>query len=377
MFKVLSHVLEMERNGRDIVHFEIGDPDFATPSNIVEAGCAALRNGKTHYTDSMGLPAFRETIRDTTLGSRGFRPDMNQVLITPGANIIIYFAVRCLVEPGEEVIVPDPGFPSYYSVLNFCGAVPVRVPLREANAYRMSPADVAERITDKTRLIILNSPHNPTGSVMTPAELNAVFDIAEKADVYLLCDEIYSRMIYEDMGRFYSPTSRDACRVRTILANGFSKAFAMTGWRVGCAIGPAEVIEKMGLLLQTTCSCVPPFVQYAGIEAVCGPQDGPRMMMREYMERRDVLVSGLNRIRGVRCLKPGGAFYVFPNVEDTGLTDTTLAQKALDEAGVAVLPGSNFGTYGAGHVRLCYATSRERIVEGVDRLGHLLGRKSA
>jgi len=251
MFKVLARVMEMERRGLDIIHFEIGDPDFDTTPNVVKAACAALEDGQTHYTDSMGLYEMRCAACDTTELSRGFRPEIEQVLITPGANVIIYYAVRCLVEPGDEVIVPDPCFPTYLSVLRFCDVTQVGVRLKEENEFRMDPDDLRQAITDKTRLIIINSPQNPTGSVMMPEEIKEVYKIAEEHDLYLMSDEIYSRMAYEGEYEFYSPSMIDACRERTIVANGFSKAFAMTGWRLGCAIGPPEVIEKMGLLLQT------------------------------------------------------------------------------------------------------------------------------
>jgi aspartate/methionine/tyrosine aminotransferase len=290
------------------------------------------------------------------------------VLVTPGANISIFYAVQCLVEPGDEVIVPDPGFPTYYSVLKMCGAVPVRVPLREENAFRMNPEDVRSRITDKTRLIIVNSPQNPTGAVMTPDEIAAMADIAEEHDVYLFSDEIYVRMMLDEGCRFSSPAIRDGCRVRTILANGFSKGFAMTGWRLGVVIGPEDVIEKMGLLLQTTSSCVPPFIQRAGIEAICGDQSAVKAMIGEYRERRNMLVDGLNRIPGIKCLRPGGAFYVFPNITQTGLTSEEFAEAVLEKGGVALLPGTSFGPSGKGYVRLCYATSRENIREGLRRI---------
>ena len=372
MFKVLAQVLDLERKGRKIIHFEIGDPDFDTPLNIKEAACDSIMKGETHYTSSLGLMDMRAAACSATEYSRGFRPTIDQVLVTPGANIIIYYAVRCLVEPGEEVILPDPGFPTYSSAMKFCDVNPVFVPLKEKNEFRMNPDDIEERITEKTRLIIINSPQNPTGSIMTPEELDAVYDIAEKYDVYLLCDEIYARMVYEDQHPFYSPSRRDQCRERTIVANGFSKAFAMTGWRLGCVIGPEPVIEKMSLLLQTTSSCVSPFIQRAGIEAISGPQYEVNSMMEEYRARRDLLVSGLNQLPGVKCLCPGGAFYVFPNISGTGMDDETFARRMLEEAGVSLLPGSNFGKNGRGFVRLCYANSRENIDEGLKRMKNFL-----
>lgn len=372
MFKVLAHVLDLERQGKSIIHFEIGDPDFDTPINIKEAACSSIMDGETHYTSSLGLMDMRIAACDATEFSRGFRPKVSQVLVTPGANIIIYYAIRCLVEPGEEVIIPDPGFPTYLSAINFCDVKPVFVPLKEKNEFRMNPDDIREKITDKTRLIIINSPQNPTGSVMTPEELDEVFHIAEEKDTYLLCDEIYSRMVYDDSKNFYSPSKRDKCLERTILANGFSKAFAMTGWRLGCVIGPEMVIEKMGLLLQTTSSCVSPFIQRAGIEAILGPQAAAKHMMYEYKKRRELLVEGLNNLPGVKCIKPGGAFYVFPNISGTGMDDETFAKHMLENAGVSLLPGSNFGVNGKDYARLCYATSQENIIEGLRRMKEYL-----
>lgn len=368
MFKVLAKAQEMERLGYDIVHFEIGDPDFPTPQNIINVADNSLKNGETHYVSSMGLADFREVIRDTTHHTRGFKPSINQILVTPGANIIIYYVIRCLVEPGDEVIVPDPGFPTYYSAIKFCGAVPVPVVLKEENDFRMNPGDVRKKITKKTRLIIINSPQNPTGSVMTPDEMKEMAEIAEEFDVFLYSDEVYSRMNFDSDIPFSTPAVFDQCKTRTIVANGFSKAFAMTGWRLGVAIGPEDVIEKMGLLLQTTSSCVSPFVQRAGIEAIRGDQTDARNMMKEYKERRDLLVSGLNDIRGIKCLMPGGAFYVFPNITGTGMTSEEFADFALNKARVALLSGTNFGPSGEGYARLCYAVSRDRIREGVDRI---------
>jgi aspartate aminotransferase len=372
MFKVLAKVQEMERTGKDIIHFEIGDPDFNTPDNIVDAACASLKNGETHYTSSLGIYDFREIVRKTTLNTRGFQPSIDQILVAPGANIIIYYAVRCLVNPGDEVIVPNPGFPTYYSVIKFCNALPVPVPLKEENEFRMNPDDVRKKITDKTRLIIMNSPQNPTGSLMTPKEVEDMADIAEEYDIYLYSDEVYVRMIFDENVPFSSPSKKDMCKKRTIVANGFSKAFAMTGWRLGVAIAPEDIIEKMGLLLQTTSSCVSPFIQKAGIEAIGGDQSQVKAMMREYKERRDLIVDGLNSIKGIRCLKPGGAFYVFPNITGTGMKSDEFADFSLEKAGVSLLPGTNFGSYGEGYVRLCYATSKEKIRVGLDRLHRAL-----
>lgn len=368
MFKVLDNVQKLEKQGEDIVHFEIGDPDFSTPSHIIEAAYRSMKKGETHYTSSMGLYDMRVAAIDATSFSRGFTPSLEQVLITPGANIIIYLVVKCLVNPGEEVIFPDPGFPTYYSVIKLCGAVPARVPLREKNKFRMNPKDIKQAITSKTRLVIINSPNNPTGSVMTPEEIDKIYKIARQYNIYLFSDEVYSRMMHEEKARFHSPSSNDFCRDIVIVGNGFSKAFAMTGWRLGVAIGPEEVIEKMGLLVQTLYSCVPPFIQRAGISALKENQAEIIHMMNVYKERRNVLVDGLNSIDGISCLKSEGAFYVFPNITKTGMTSEQFAYFILKEAKVAMLPGTNFGKYGEGYVRLTYATGIENIKKGIDRI---------
>ncbi len=368
MFKVLERVQELQRQGKDIIHFEIGDPDFSTPTNITEAAIKALKEGKTHYAPSIGIKGLREAARQATLNSRGYLPTLEQVLVAPGANILIYYAVRCLVNPGDEVIVPDPGFPTYYSVIESCGAVPVRVPLKEENAFRMNPDDVRALITDKTRLIIMNSPQNPTGSVMTVEEIEEMAKIAEEYDLFLFSDEIYSRMMFDDTAKFSSPGYLDECKKRTIIANGFSKAFAMTGWRIGIAIGPEDVIAKMALLLQTTSSCVTPFIQYAALEAITGNQDQVKVMVDEYKERRDLIVDGLNAIKGITCVRPGGAIYVFANIKGTGMTSDEFVDFVLNEAGVALLPGNNFGIYGEGYIRMCCVTAKKDIIEGLRRM---------
>lgn len=367
MFRYLDRARQLEAEGRSMIHMEIGDPDFATPPNITMAAVQALTAGKTHYTSSWGDLEFRETIRQATYRSRGFMPDLNQVLVVPGANIGIFYAVFCLCDPGTEVLVPDPGFATYYSSIKMCGAVDVHVPLREEHGFRMQAADVRALITDKTRLLILNSPNNPTGAVMTRAELKAIYDLCVEKDIYLYSDEIYSRMIYDEYD-FSSPSQYDQCRSHVILSNGFSKAFAMTGWRLGALIGPPEVMERMAMLLQTTSSCVSSFVQAAGTEAIRGPQAAVYNMMDQYRRRRDILVNGLNEIPGFECQTPGGAFYVFPNITGTGLTDTQVCTQLMEQTGVVTVPGSCFGRYGNGHIRLCYATDEHSIMSALERI---------
>ena len=371
MFKVLDKVKALEDLGREILHFEIGDPDFPTPDNIVQAAYGALGKGWTHYISSLGLPEFRQKICKATKRSRGFEPHIDQVLATPGANIAIFYAMYCLMNPGDEVIVPDPGFPTYYSTAKMCGMVPVRIPLKEENYFRMNPDDVAKRITPKTRLIVVNSPQNPTGSVMTQDEMKAIYQLAEKNDLYIYSDEIYSRMIYDE-NNFSTPSIYDECKKRTIVSNGFSKAFAMTGWRLGAVIGPKEVVERFGMLLQTTSSCVAPFLQIAGIEAIEGDQSKVKEMMKKYRERRDLVVSGFNAIPNISCVRPGGAFYAFVNIKRTGMSSERIVDYLLENAGVAVLPGSSFGKYGDDFIRFCYASSKENIQQGLDRIKNSL-----
>lgn len=367
MFKYLDRARKLEAEGRSMIHMEIGDPDFGTPANITMAAVQALCEGKTHYTSSWGDLAFRETIRTATYKSRGFLPDLDQVLVVPGANVGIYYAVFTLCDPGEQVLVPDPGFATYYSSIKMCGVEAVRVPLKEEHGFRMQAADVRELITDRTRLLILNSPNNPTGAVMTRQELKDIYDLCVEKDIYLYSDEIYSRMIYDDYD-FSSPAEYDRCRTHVILSNGFSKAFAMTGWRLGALIGPPEVMERMSALLQTTSSCVSSFIQSAGIEAINGPQDAVYKMMAEYKDRRDILVEGLNEVKGFTCQNPGGAFYVFPNITGTGLTDVEVCEQLMDKAGVVTVPGSCFGEHGSGHIRLCYATDTYSIMSAIKRI---------
>ena len=367
MFQMLEEIKKLEKKGKDIIHFEIGDPDFKTPMNIIRASYRAMINGYTHYVSSYGLEEFRKEICKTTKISRGFLPDINQVLVTPGANIVMYYAILCLVDPGKEVIVPDPGFPTYYSAIKMCNAKSVRVPLKEKNDFRMSPKDIESKITSKTRLIIINSPQNPTGAVMTKEELKQTYEIAEKYDLYLYSDEIYDKMVYGGL-EINSPSIYDKCKKRVILSTGFSKSFAMTGWRLGTVIAPKVVIDKMNLLLETTSSCVSPFIQKAGIEAISGDQRKIKQMMKEYQKRRDVLVDGLNSISNIECLKPDGAFYVFANIKKTGKSSEEIARFLLKDANIAVLPGTNFGKYGEGYIRLCYATSLKNINLGIKRI---------
>ncbi len=373
MFQILARAKELEREGKSIIHFEIGDPDFGTPQNIVNAAYDSLRKGETHYTPSSGILELKVAAADVTIRSRGFRPDLNQLLVTPGANAQLFYAFSCAVNPGEEVIIPDPSFVSYRSILNFLGIKPVGIQLKEENEFRLNPEDVRKAVTDRTRMIVINSPHNPTGSVMNEEEISEVYKIAEERDIYLLSDEIYARMKYHDSNmKTCSPSKFDYCKERTILVNGFSKSFAMTGWRLGVVTAPADLVEKMGLLLETTTSCVSPFIQKAGVEALRGSSEPIFEMIEQFRKRRDVAVAGLNDLPGVKCVKPQGAFYAFPNITRTGLDSYEFTKLMLDEAGVALCPGPFFGKYGEGYVRLCYANSLENIERGIARMRDVL-----
>lgn len=373
MFQILAKTQELERMGKEIIHFEIGDPDFDTPRNIKDSVYEALKRGHTHYTDSSGLFELKVAAADVTTGSRGFRPNLDQLLVTPGANYQIHLALRCAVNPEEEVIIPDPSFVSYHSLIKNIGAKPVGIQLREENEFRLNPEDVNKAVNNKTKMIILNSPSNPTGAVMTKKEFEEIYEIAEKNDIYLLSDEIYARMIYKNADtQFYSPSQIDSCKERTIVVNGFSKSYAMTGWRLGVATGPSKLIKKMGLLLESELSCVPPFIQWAGIEALKGSQEPIEEMIKEFRKRRNTIVKGLNNISGIKCVNPKGAFYVFPNITATGLTSQKFTDFMLEKAGVALCPGTFFGDYGEGYVRLCYANSIENIERGIERIGYVL-----
>ena len=373
MFQILAQARDIEHQGGKVLHFELGDPDFDTPKNIVEAAIKSLKDGDTHYAPSSGLLEFKKIAAEVTVRSRGFSPDMDQLLVCPGANSMIYYAAACILDKDDEVIVPDPGFVSYFSILEFLGVKIKRVPLFEQNAFRLNPEDVEKAVTDKTRMIIINSPSNPTGAVMTEDEIRRIYQIAQKHDVYLLSDEVYARMIYrENVDSYHSPSTYDHCKERTIVVNGFSKSYAMTGWRLGVVTAPAELVQKMGLLLETIVSCVSPFIQKAGIEALKGSQEEIYGMIEEYKARRDVLIDGLNSLPGVSCLRPDGAFYAFANIKQTKLTSEQFAEIMLQKAHVALSPGTIFGKYGQGYVRLCYVNSTENIVQAIERMRKVL-----
>jgi len=358
-FEVLAKAQELERKGKQIVHFEIGEPDMETPKNIAEAGIKAIQNKKTHYTPSVGILELRKAVIDEVEKTRGYRPDLEQVIITPGIKPGIFFSMLATVNSGDEVIYQDPGYPTYGSVSSFLGAKGVLIPLLEENEFRMNPDDIKKRITKKTKLIIVNSPQNPTGSVMTKSELEEIAMLAEEHDIFVVSDEIYGKMTYET--KHYTPTSRDGAKERSVLLDGFSKYYAMTGWRLGFMVSPKKLAERLQDFLVSAISCTSDFTQRAGVEGLTGNQNFISEMMKRFKEKRDRIVKGLNSIPGFSCLYPRGAFYAFPNIKKTGMNSQECADHLLYKAGVAVLPGTAFGPYGEGYIRFSYANTLENI----------------
>ncbi|MCK4845866.1 MAG: pyridoxal phosphate-dependent aminotransferase, partial [Candidatus Heimdallarchaeota archaeon] len=349
-----------------VLHFEIGQPDFPTPQHIKETAYQAIEENFTGYVSATGILDLKEVIQDEIENSRGFRPDINQILILPGAKPGIFFPMMSLVNPGEDIIYPDPGFPTYGSVVKYLNAGDVPIALKEENEFRLNPDDIAEKITNKTKLIILNSPQNPSGSVMAKSEIDQIAELAEEKNIFVLSDEIYSKMLYD--AKFHSVTVRDETKERTIILDGFSKSYAMTGWRLGYVIGPKTIIEKMGLLMINALSCTTSFVQKAGITALQGTQEPLKEMMKAFRERRDAIVKGLNEIPGFSCLTPQGAFYTFPSIKGTGMNSREMADHILNKANVCCLPGSAFGPYGEGYLRFSYATSVENIKQAMEQI---------
>jgi aspartate/methionine/tyrosine aminotransferase len=369
-FEVLARAGELEAEGRDIIHLEIGQPDFQTPEYIIEAAYQAMKDGYTGYGPSAGLPEARERFAQYLNDTRGTDYDESEIVITPGAKPILFFAILALVDEGDEVIVPNPGFPIYESVTEFVGATAVPAPLREDREFRLDPEELGSLVTDKTKMIIINSPHNPTGSMLTMDDLEAIAEVALENEIMVLSDEPYSKMVYD--GEFHSIAEVDGMKDLTIVLDGFSKTYAMTGWRLGYAAMQPDLAAQIAKLQTNSNSCTASFVQVAGMAAYDGPQDESEAMMAAFEERRDVMVDGLNQLPGVSCLSPGGAFYVFPNVTETGIDSKELASRCLEEAGVAVLSGTAFGKYGDGYLRLSSANNLDNINEALERLDDLL-----
>ena len=371
-FDVLARARALEAQGREVVHLEIGEPDFDTPAHIVEAGVAALRAGQTHYTPAAGLSALREAIAAYTSRTRGVEFGPEHVVVTPGAKPVIFFAIQALAGLGAEVIYPDPGFPIYESVIRYCGATPVPLTLREERDFSVDPATLRALVTERTRLVIINSPHNPTGGVIGVDALDELARLAVERDFMVLSDEIYARIVY-DGGTPESVITRPGMPSRTIILDGFSKTYAMTGWRLGYGVMPVELAEQITRLAINCHSCVPGFTQLAGLAALNGPQEPVDMMVAEFRRRRNAIVAGLNEIPGVSCLTPAGAFYVFPNVTRAG-NSATLANRLLDEGGVALLDGGAFGAAGNGFLRLSYANSLPNIERALERIHQVVTR---
>ena len=374
-FEILAAARVLEAQGKEIVHLEIGEPDFTTPANIIEAACKSLQAGHTHYTPSPGIPELRQAIAEEVSKTRGMPVDPAQVVVTPGAKPIMFYIIMALAEPGDEVIYPNPGFPIYESMINFVGATPVPLQLREDRGFGIDLQELRDKVSKRTTLIIINSPQNPTGGVLTREELKEIAEIAAKHDIPVLSDEIYSRMVYD--GEFASITAFPGMSVseRTIILDGFSKTYAMTGWRLGYGVMSKELAQHISRLMTNSNSCTSASTQYAGLEALKGPQDESYKMIAEFKKRRDVIVAGLNKIPGIRCHNPQGAFYVFPNITGTGMKSKEMEQFLLHQAGVATLAGTSFGKYGEGFIRLSYANSIANINKALGWIADALAKR--
>jgi aspartate aminotransferase len=369
-FEVLVRARALEATGRHVVHLEIGEPDFDTPSHIIAAGQQALESGLTHYGPGAGLPELRQAVSRYLAKWRNLDIDPSTVVITPGGKPVMFFAILALVNPGDEVLYPDPGFPIYESMARFVGGNAVPMPLREERRFRFDPDEFRSLVTDRTRLIIINSPHNPTGSVLTRADLQAIADVARERNIVVLSDEIYGRILYS--GEHISIATLPGMQERTIILDGWSKTWAMTGWRLGFGVFPPELVPHVERLVSNSVSCTASFSQRAAVSALEGPQEPVNDMLDEFIARRRVIVNGLNQIPGVTCLEPDGAFYAFPNITGTGMSSRELADRLLQEAGVACLSGTAFGQYGEGYLRFSYANSVENIGIALERIGALL-----
>ena len=371
-FEVLVRARALEAQGKSVVHLEIGEPDFDTPAHISEAACAALLAGATHYGPSAGLPELRTAIAEESTKRRGVRATPEMVVVTPGGKPIMFFVILALVDPGDEVLYPNPGYPIYESMIRYIGGVPVPIRLLEEKQFALDVDQLVGRINKKTRLIIINSPHNPTGGVIPEDGLRAIADAALKNGVPVLSDEIYSRILYE--GEHKSIAALPGMQPLAIVLDGFSKTYAMTGWRLGYGVMPAPFAQVVAKLQTNSTSCTATFTQKAGVAALSGDQASVDAMVAEFKRRRDAIVDGLRSIPSIQCVRPKGAFYVFPNIFGTGYSARALADRLLDEAGVACLSGTAFGEFGEGHLRFSYANSLENIEEALRRIRALLTR---
>ena len=366
-FEVAARARALEAEGRSIVHLQLGEPDFDTPAHAREAAKRALDDGQTHYAPFAGIPALREAIAADVSARKGFHADPSQVFVTIGGKGVMLYAILGLIDPGDEVIVPDPGYPIYESLTRFVGATAVSIPIRMAHDFRLDVDELGSLVTPRTRLLFINSPANPTGGVLTGGDLEAIAALAIRHDLWVVADEIYGRILY-DGAEHVSIASLPGMAERTIVLDGFSKTFAMTGWRLGYAVVPPSLVETYGQLIINTVSCAPTFAQIGAVAALTGPQDDVDAMVVEFRARRDLIVAGLNEIPGIRCATPVGAFYAFPDVSGTGLSGADLAERLLHEAGVCVLAGTAFGGHGRDHIRISYATSRSNLTEGLVRI---------
>ena len=375
-FEVLAKARRLEAQGKRIVHLEIGEPDFATPDNIVEAGISAMQNGYTHYTPASGIFEAREAVANFVARTLKTEVDPNEVVLVPGSKNVLLFTLLACIEPGDEVIIPDPGYPAYASQINFIGAVPKPVTLREESGFRMDLDELASLITPKTRMLIVNTPQNPTGGVLTTEDVEFVCELAHKHDLMVVSDEIYSQLVYGF--DHVSPLSHPGMRERTVLMDGLSKSYAMTGWRLGYAVAPKALAAKLDTLMINSSSCAAGFTQMAAIEALSAPESEHAVsrMVKVFEHRRNLVVDGLNAIPGMRCARPQGAFYAFPNIEGTGFDEHELADRLLSEAGVAVLPGTAFGRAGKGFIRLAYTQSEDELKLGLNRIGEFISANS-
>jgi len=372
-FDVLVRARALEAQGRSVIHLEIGEPDFPTPPHIVEAAKRALDQGWTHYGPPQGFPELREAVAESVSASRGIKVGPEHVSIVPGGKPIIFFPMLALLEPGDEVIYPNPGFPIYESMIRYLGATPVPMRLVESRGFSFDLDLLRDKLSDRTRMLVLNSPQNPTGGVIPEEDLRAIAEMVRDRDLIVLADEIYSRIYYDDPP--VSIASYPGMLEKTIILDGFSKAYAMTGWRMGYGVMPVWLVEAVTKLMVNSNSCTASFTQRAGIAALRGPQDAVDAMVAEFRRRRDAFCQALNRIPGFRCPIPGGAFYAFPNVEQTGVGSKELADFLLEEAGVACLNGGAFGDYGEGYIRFSYANSLENLMEAVGRIEGVMGGK--
>jgi aspartate aminotransferase len=365
-FEVLVRAKALEKQGKDIVHLEIGEPDFDTPANVIEAATDALHGGWTHYGPSAGLPDLRQTIAEHVGRTRNIPVTPDEIVVVPGGKPIIFYTILSLVEHGDEVIYPNPGFPIYESMINFAGAKAVPIQLRESMDFRMDANELRDLITDRTRLIIINSPQNPTGAVLTEHDVRDIANAIGDRDIMVLSDEIYSRLIFE--GQHHSILSLDDWKDRTILLDGFSKAYAMTGWRMGYGVMRSDLANHIARLMTNSNSCTASFTQMAGIEALTGDQSSVETMCAEFKRRRDMFIERVNRIKGFSCRSPKGAFYTFANITHTGWNSKKLADALLEQAGVAVLSGTAFGQFGEGYLRFSIANSYENLAKALDRI---------